>query len=79
MEIQFSSCQDNYVLEFLKSGYPSSEVTWEKLPKLREGIRKDIVRITDPSYHPLALVTGSNYKDINKNEMMEIAKEIQSL
>lgn len=79
MNLQFSSCQRNYVLDFLKKGYPNSEVTAEKLPKLMNGIAKDIVRITDPAYHALALVTGKNYKDTDKDEMMEIAKEIQTL
>ena len=79
MNLQFSSCQRNYVLEFLKKGYPNSEVTAERLPKLMSGIDKDIVRVTDPAYHPLALVTGNNYKESDEGEMREIAKEIQSL
>ena len=36
MRIQFASCQNNYVLDFLKKGYPNSNVTWDKLPKLKE-------------------------------------------
>lgn len=77
--MQFASCQRNYVLEFLKKGYPNSEVTPERLPKLMAGIDKDIVRITDPAYHALALVTGKNYKESDEAEMREIASEIQSL
>lgn len=79
MEIQFASCQNNYVLDFLKKGFPNSNVTWDKLPKLKAGIEKDIVRITDPSYHALALVTGKNYKDSDLIEMKEISEEIQKL
>lgn len=79
MKLQFASCQPNYVLGFLRKGYPNSKVTWEKLPKLMAGISKDIVRVTDPAYHSLALVTGKNYKDSDEAEMREIGKEIQSL
>ncbi len=79
MNIQFASCQRNYVLDFLRKGYPDSDVSAEKLPKLMAGISKDIVRITDPAYHRLALIGGKNYKDSDAAEMAEIAAEIQSL
>lgn len=79
MNIQFSSCQRNYVLDFLRKGYPNSVVSPEKLPKLMSGIERDIVRITDPAYQRLALVQGKKYKDSDEKEMREIAAEIQSL
>jgi hypothetical protein len=79
MRLQFASCQRNYVLEFLTKGYPDSDVSAETLPKLMSGIDRDIVRITDPSYHQLALVCGDNYKPSDEPELREIAAEIMAL
>lgn len=79
MKVQFASCQRNYVLDFIKKGYPNSVVTAEKLPKLMIGIEKDIVRITDPDYHQLAIVPGKNFQESNLTEMKEIVNEIRNL
>jgi len=70
--MQFATCQLNRALEFLNIAYPSMEVTWEIIPKLKELVSKDIIRVQDPKMHkPAALVSGNNHKA----EHQELIKE----
>jgi len=79
MKIQFATCEINRALEYLQTGYKNTKITKEGLPKLCDALGKDIVRITDPSFHRLALVIGKNYKNSHKSLMEEIIKEITEL
>lgn len=76
MSFQFATCEIKNAIKFLKTGYPSRDISEENLPKLKDALSKDIVRITDPNFHRLALVVGNNYKEEHLALMADIRDEL---
>lgn len=76
--MQFATCEPHRAFEYLGKELPSKMFNKDVMPKLFEALKSDIVRITDPMMHPLALIGGNNYKDEHQSLMQEIKTEINN-
>ena len=65
MSFMFATCERGRALEFLQKLYPSSEITdtEESASDLLDFVEKDIIRITDPSFHTGQIIQSDNWND----------------
>ena len=63
MILYFATCDTGAAVRYLKTGYPNRDISEATCPKLFDALRRDILRITDPAYHPLAIIGGDNYSN----------------
>lgn len=76
--MQFATCEPHRAFEYLGKELPLKRFNKKTMPKLFEALNADIVRITDPMMHRLALIGGNNYKDEHRSLMQEINAEINN-
>ena len=57
MVLQFATCEVGRAINFINNAYkPSAELNPEDVPLLCDLLRRDIVRVQDPTFHRLAAI-----------------------
>lgn len=57
MVLQFATCEVGRAINFINNAYkPSAELKPEDVPLLCDLLRRDIVRVQDPTFHGLAAI-----------------------
>ena len=72
--MEFATCDVNNALKFL-----GKDLQAKDYPKLCKALQADIVRVTDPQFHALALVHGKNCANAVKGQIVGIVEEIKNL
>lgn len=74
MAFQFATCDWNNAKDFLQQMYPSKTIDGDKIPKLVDLIKSDVLRVQDPNMHqPCQIVQGKSY---TKNDDAAISEAI---
>ena len=73
----FATCEVPRAIDFIKKMYPDKEVSAEKMPKLMELIKQDVLRVQDPDFHrPCQIISGNNYDESkHSNSVSEAISE----
>lgn len=79
MSFSFATCDKKRALEFMKSLYPSQEVTEVKIGKLLSLVEKDVLRIQDPMMHSKAqVIQGTKYTESMKPLVDEAIDQLKA-
>lgn len=75
--MKFATCVRSTALKFLQEGYPSYKVTDTEVSakNLLDLVEKDIIRITDPAFHRLAIIPGNFHDSENDFEIIEVSSK----
>lgn len=78
MHLTFATCNVRTAMEFIRKFYPHLDE--EKVPKLAELIRKDILRVTDSSLHgSCEIIRGNRFDSKHDSEISEAIQELQKV
>ena len=80
MEISFATCIRNTALGFIEEGNPSYIINKEcsTLKRILDLVQEDVIRITDPAFHKLAIIPGKNYDSSYEEELQKLGKDFFS-
>ncbi len=76
--MMFATCSIDSAIKFLKKGFPNKDISSKTCPILCKSLLKDVVRITDPAFHSLAITSGNNHTDNLEKLQEEIMNEVKN-
>jgi len=76
MTFAFATCDVRMAMRFIKHFYPS--IDKERIPKLTELIRTDVLRVMDPQWHdPCQIIHGDAYDSKHDSEISAAIQELK--